>query len=202
VGEGVTPVTPGDADRFRDRLGIQGEYLLYLGRKNRTKNVPRLVMDFMVLERELPTPVTLVLAGGGTVEMPADARIIDAGYIGKQDKADALAGALALVNPSVNESFSLVVMESWLAGRPVLVNADCEVTAEHCALSHGGFAYAGTAEFVECVEWLLANPAKAHTMGRQGAEYVRKNYDWPVIAQRYIKFLEQTAGARCAANDE
>jgi glycosyltransferase involved in cell wall biosynthesis len=189
VGEGVTFLQPGDPERFRQRYGIRGPYLLYLGRKHATKNVPDLVLDTMVAARELGGPITLVLAGEGRVDIPAGAPVTDVGFIQRDEKADALAGALALVNPSVNESFSLVVMESWLAGRPVLVNAACDVTAEHCRLSHGGLAYADTAEFVEAVGWLLAHPQEAAAFGRQGGSYVRQNYDWPVIAARYLDFL-------------
>jgi glycosyltransferase involved in cell wall biosynthesis len=186
----VTFFRPGDPERFRRRRGIRGPYLLYVGRRSATKNVNGLIVDFMAAEREIgPGRLALVLAGDGPVEIPAGAAILDAGYLDQEEKADALAGALALVNPSVNESFSLVVMESWLAGRPVLVNAACEVTAEHCRLSHGGFPYAGAAEFVEAVAWLLGHPQEAGALGRQGEAYVRLNYDWPVIAGRYLEFL-------------
>lgn len=189
VGEGVNFFDPGDPDRFRAHYGIKGHYLLYVGRKDRTKNVHRLIMDFLTLERELNVPISLVLAGPGRADFPGASRIIDAGYLAQGEKADAMAGALALVNPSSNESFSLVIMESWLSRRPVLVNRACEVTAEHCKFSHGGLAYGNTAEFVESVKWLLENGEKADAMGRQGNSYVRRNYDWPVIVRRYLDFL-------------
>ena len=41
-----------------------------------------------------------------------------------------MAAASLLCQPSHNESFSLVIMESWLCGRPVLVSSQCAVTKD------------------------------------------------------------------------
>ena len=43
-----------------------------------------------------------------------------------------------MVNPSAYESFSLVLLEAWTLGIPVLVNASCAATMEHCRASGGG----------------------------------------------------------------
>jgi len=195
VGEGVTFFEAGEPDRFRRRYGIKKPYLLYLGRKHWTKNVHELIMNMLVLERVMDGQLALVLAGPGRMSVPDNTGIVDLGYISGEDKNDALAGALALVNPSTNESFSLVLMESWLSRRPVLVNRACDVTVEHCLLCHGGLSYGDPAEFVEAVSWLLHHPAEAESMGKQGEQYVRQNYDWPTIADRYLAFMRSLRSA-------
>jgi hypothetical protein len=56
-------------------------------------------------------------------------------------KWGALKAADPVVTPSAFESFSLVV-EAWLAGRPVAVNARCSATVEACRRSGGGLRFA------------------------------------------------------------
>ena len=52
-----------------------------------------------------------------------------------------MAAASLLCQPSHNESFSLVIMESWLCGRPVLVSSQCAVTKDFAKRSNGGLYF-------------------------------------------------------------
>ena len=83
-------------------------------------------------------------------------------------KATVLAAASILCQPSVMESFSIVIMESWLAKTPVLVNSGCAVTAEHAKESGGGFSFGSFAEFAEQVDLLLGNETVRTKMGERG----------------------------------
>lgn len=190
-GEGVDMVGVGNELRFREKFGIEGPFVLYVGRKDGTKNVPRLVEYFTRYLSLETTPLKLVLAGKGDVDIPRrySEQIVDIGSIGEQDKLDGYASALVLCQPSVNESFSLVIMESWLQGTPVLVNAVCEPTSEHCRASSGGLAFRGFAEFAGCLDWYLEHPEKRRRMGELGREYVVANYHWDKIVGRYARLL-------------
>ena len=68
-------------------------------------------------------------------------------------------GATALVSPSPWEAFSLVVAESWSAGTPVVVNAGCAATVEHCRRSGAGLSFAGFGEFEAVVDRLYRDEA-------------------------------------------
>jgi glycosyltransferase involved in cell wall biosynthesis len=81
-------------------------------------------------------------------------------------------------------------MESWLAGRPVLVSEACAVTREHVRRSKGGLWFDGYEEFARVVSWLLANPALAGRMGRNGQQYVRQNYSWRAVVDRFARILK------------
>ena len=86
---------------------------------------------------------------------------------------------MALVSPSANESFSLVLLEAWVAGVPAVVNGRCAVTREHCERSGGGLWFDGYAQFEAVVDRLddadlrTARPAavrptsSARTAGRR-----------------------------------
>jgi glycosyltransferase involved in cell wall biosynthesis len=111
-------------------------------------------------------------------------------------KWGALAGASLLVNPSANESFSIVLLEAWSAGRPALVNARCGPTLEHVRRSHGGLAFGSYAAFEAALDRILADEATARAMGRAGRSYVERSFAWPVVTARYRAWLERLAEDR------
>src|SRR5437667_11749762 len=69
------------------------------------------------------TRATLVLMGHREMPVPerADVRLL--GRTSDEDKFDALAGCVALVQPSLRESLSMIGLERWASGRPLLCSA-------------------------------------------------------------------------------
>jgi glycosyltransferase involved in cell wall biosynthesis len=198
VGEGVDPLPAGDAERFRRKYRVTDPFLLYAGRKAREKNTPLLLEYFARYRLTHPDrPLRLVLIGGGGVRIPArlSADIRDLGFVPAQDKADAYAAALALCQPSLLESFSLVMMEAWLAGTPVLVHGRCAVTREHCLASGGGLFFDDYFEFVEALELLAGDPALRRRMAENGRAYVLARYTWDRVTDSYLAVLRRL-GAR------
>ena len=82
---------------------------------------------------------------------------------------------------------------------PVLVNAACGATREHCEQSGAGLWFGDFAEFEAGVDLLTADDALHETMRRNGRRYVEANFRWPVILDRYCGFLERFAGGEAAA---
>ncbi|MEG1640388.1 MAG: glycosyltransferase, partial [Ruthenibacterium sp.] len=171
-------------------------FILYAGRKDSGKNVDALVKNFMTWKACTPeNDVKLILIGGGTLSLPSDAKqdILDFGYVPLQDKYDAMAAALFLCQPSLHESFSLVIMESWLCGRPVLVHGQCAVTKNFAQKSGGGLYFNTCDEFIGALNYFLSHPQEAAQMGENGGAYVRANFSWDTVTQRYIDFFESLA---------
>src|SRR5581483_5323403 len=111
-----------------------------------------------------------------------------------QTRTDALAGAVALVQPSYFESFSMVLTEAWARRRPALVQGRCAVLDGQVRRSGGGLPYRGYAEFEAMVDWLVAHPAEARRMGEAGRRYVESRYDWDVVLRQYEHLLAGTVG--------
>jgi len=198
VGEGVDPPPPGDGARFRQKHRIAEPFLLYAGRKAREKNTPLLVEYFARYRLTHPdSRLRLVLIGGGGVRIPPRlaASVVDLGFVSPQDKADAYAAALAVVQPSLLESFSLVIMEAWLAGTPVLVHGGCAVTREHCLASNGGLFFDDYFEFVEAVERLAGDATLRARLAAHGRAYVLDRYTWDRVGDNYLAVLARV-GAR------
>src|SRR5262249_60229215 len=96
--------------------------------------------------------------------------------------------------PSRHGGLSMVVLESWMMKRPVLVNGDCEVLRGQVIRAGGGLYYRRYEEFAGALDLLLAEPGLADTLGRQGHAYFEANYAWDVIVDKYERLLRQVAG--------
>ena len=193
LGEGVYTELTCDAQKARDKFHLESPFILYAGRKDVGKNIYTLITYFSEYKRRIKNDLKLVLIGGGTVEIPKDLEsdVIDLGYVDIQDKYDITAAATALCQPSKNESFSLVIMESWLCGRPVIVNNECKVTAHFAKASNGGFYFANYFEFEAIVNYYLEHPENAEVIGQQGRKFVLENFAWDVIVKRYMGFFKE-----------
>jgi glycosyltransferase involved in cell wall biosynthesis len=189
VGAGVDTDFTADGARFRQKYGLEGPFVLYTGRRESGKNVPLLINYWQRYQQENGRQAQLVLIGPGQVNGPPQANIRDLGFVPVQDKYDAYAAADIFCMPSVNESFSIVTMESWLAETAVLVHGHCAVTHEHCLKSNGGLYFTNYEEFAATVDYLLDHPQTARKMGKNGRAYVLANFQWPQVVERYKQLI-------------
>ncbi len=191
LGAGMDTDISHNAQRFREKYDIKNDFLLYAGRRDSGKNVSMLLEYFSRYKESYSDELKLVLIGKGELDIPKGHQhdIIDLGFVPLQDKFDAYAAATLFCMPSLNESFSIVIMESWLCDTPVLVHAGCEVTKDHCIKSNGGLYFNDYDEFEECVKYFLAHPTKRDMMAQNGKKYVITNYSWEIIVERYKRLL-------------
>jgi len=190
IGFGLADET-GSAERFREAHGLTGPILLYSGRLEGAKNVPLLVRFFIEYKAERGGPLKLVLMGSGPEVIPRHPDIVTLGFRQGQAKLDAYAAATVLCQPSVNESFSIVVMESWLACVPVLVHAHCAVTRYHVQRSCGGLYFSSYVDFAAVLDWFMENDVLRRRMGENGRRYVNTNYNWDAVARRFRAAAER-----------
>jgi len=192
IGDGIDLKGQGDARAFRERFGITAPFILYVGRKSSGKNLPLLLNYFHRYRCRRQTDLELVLIGPGQVSVSPDSQRVvhDLGFVTKEDKRHAFAAADVFCQPSVNESFSLVLMEAWVQGTPALVNARCAVTREHCQYSQGGLYFNGYQEFEATLDWLLSHPAARRQMGACGRRYVEQNYTWEKVMGRFVNAVQ------------
>ena len=187
VGVGVSgpPLLPDGFDAVDGR-----PYVLCLGRVDEGKGTAVLARFFTAYKRRHPGPLALVFAGPVVHDVPDHPDIITTGALGEDTKWAALAGCQLLINPSANESFSIVLLEAWASGRPALVNARCAATAEHMRRSQAGATFGGYAGFEAALDHLLGNHGLMTAMGLAGREYVERGFAWPVVMDRYRRWLQ------------
>jgi glycosyltransferase involved in cell wall biosynthesis len=181
---------PGAPEAAVSRLGIRDRpYVLCLGRVEGAKGTDALARAFAAFKDRHPGPFALVYAGPVADLPPAHHDIVVAGLVDDETKWGLLRGATALISPSPYESFGLVVLEAWVAGTPVLVNASCEATREHCERSGGGLWFRDYEEFEVALRRVIASSDLRASLAGAGGSYARTRFAWPALTDRYVSFL-------------
>jgi glycosyltransferase involved in cell wall biosynthesis len=193
LGEGVDTTIQSNGTAFCEKYRINKPFILYAGRKEPGKNVDLLLEYFFVYKQCNHGKLLLILIGGGETSIPAaiENDVIDLGFVPLQDKYNAYGAATLLCQPSTKESFSLVIMESWVCGKPVLVHTDCPVTKYFVHASNGGLYFNTYREFEGCVNYILNNRETALTMGEQGRNFVRSHFSWDTIVEKYTRYFRK-----------
>ena len=170
IGVGMDTDIRYDKERFYAKYDIRDPFIVYAGRKDEGKNIYTLIRYFEKYKERIGNNLKLVLIGGGKVEIPDGIKgdVHDLGFVDRQDKYDIIAASQLLCQPSKNESFSIVIMESWLCGRPALVHQNCEVTKHFVQDSNGGLYFSNYMEFEGCINYILTHPEEAEMMGENG----------------------------------
>ncbi len=192
VGAGVTVPDEYQPDRFRHEFGIDRPFAFYAGRRERGKGWDDLRNAFAFAVSQ-GVDLDLVSAGVGDPSIPAELadRVHDIGLVSDQHRNDAMAAASVCVQPGEMESFSLTVMEAWLAGTPVVANAASDVVSWHIERSQAGLTYRSPLELVECLRFVAAQPATAGALAVPGRSYVLDNYAPDMVLDR----MENTLAA-------
>ena len=142
---------------FRRRHRLHGPIALYGGRIDPGKGCEELIEYFSSYVQD-GGDASLVLMGVKLMPLPEEPFIRFAGYLPDQERVQALEAATVVVVPSPYESLSLLALESFAVGTPMLANARSEVLVEHCRKSNAGLYYADRDEFVEALKMLMADP--------------------------------------------
>jgi glycosyltransferase involved in cell wall biosynthesis len=194
IGSGLEPAAAPGPRAALDPLVGAGPYLLYLGRVDRNKGCDRLFAlyrDYLDAEaargqaHELP----LVLAGPVLLPVPSHPNVRALGEVPASTRDDLLAHARALVMPSPFESLSLVVLEAWNRGTPVVVNGRCHPLRGQVLRADGGVFYELPGEFIEALRLMADRPEVARVLGRQGLSYVEREYRWPGVREKLERVL-------------
>lgn len=204
VGEGVE--TSGSAGDDSEQRDASRRYVLYLGRKDAGKNLPMLLSAFRRFRAVRPnTDLELVLAGNGSVELNGDsAGIEDVGLVDDAEKERLLRDCVALFQPSEKESFSRVIMEAWMHGRPVAAHGDCLATAVAVQRSGGGWTAGDEREWAALFTDVARLPERELvSLGERGRDYAETLADWDRVMERYEQALtiDETTTERLEINE-
>jgi glycosyltransferase involved in cell wall biosynthesis len=198
VGIGSEIPQRSDGERARRKFGLRNRFIVYVGRIDVNKGCAELfelftwylkVSHLALRDQE----IDLVLIGAAMLKIPDHPHIRHLGYVSDDDKFDVIAAAELLVMPSFYESLSMVALEAWALGKPVLVNARCDVLLGQALRSNAGLYYETASDFAGALDALLDRTSLASAMGENGRRYYSQHYDWSVIEQKYLEMFRRLA---------
>ena len=186
--------TPQDQEAFRQVHPSTRPFVLVLGRKAGAKGYWQIIDAVAQLNRE-GVDLQVVLIGPDDDGVPVDSSC--AIYLGRQPRnvvRGALLSCVALCNMSSSESFGIVLLEAWLAGKPVIAN-------KYCVAFHD-MAVDGENAFLVGYDGIKAAIHRLHTeqnFGRHLAENGRRltsRFDWNSVATEFVTICSETISMR------
>ena len=116
----------------RRRLGIEDEFILFVGTREPRKNLPTLVRAFEKILRDTSHRPQLVIAGGkgwltdelfsGIKGSGIEDRLRLTGYLTDEDLCALYSSCRVFVYPSIYEGFGLPPLEAMACGAPVIAS--------------------------------------------------------------------------------
>jgi glycosyltransferase involved in cell wall biosynthesis len=195
IGMGIDPPALLEANAILARHEIPPDFVLYLGRVDRNKGCDTLLEYFQEYAAR-HSDATLVLAGPAKMQIPEHPQIQPLGYVSDELRNALLASARALVIPSPYESLSIVLLEAWNHGVPALVNGRCRVLQGQVRRANGGLYYRSSRDFEEALTYLLSHSRERDSLGKQGREYLDREYRWETVLSRVDELFDRVKRSR------
>ncbi len=178
---------------FKQRWGIEGRVVAYLGQVSPRKGVEHLVAAFA---QGGPGGATLVIGGndmGGMAlaRQNADAGVVFTGLLEGPERLALLVDADVLVYPSTREVFGLVPFEGLMCGTPAVVGGDCGC-GELIAQAGAGLLvrHADVQGLRARIQTLLDDEVAAGAMVRRGRRYVEQHLSFTRVAQQHAALYD------------
>ena len=165
-------------------------YLLYSGRVDPNKGCVQLFDYFLTFKKTQSSPLRLIITGKDDIPIPKHDDIHFKGFVSEEEKFRLMSGAMLFVNPSPNESFSIVTLEAMAQNTPVLVNSASTVLADHIKDSGAGRVYSDYETFARALTELSTNDSLLTNMGQLGRDYVLSRYQPDIVKRSLIAAVE------------
>ncbi|AXX14326.1 glycosyltransferase [Leptospira borgpetersenii] len=179
-------------------------FLLYVGRVDQGKGFLEMAEWFLEWKKNSKLPHKLKIAGKIASKIPnkilEDQNIEFLGFVEEQIKFELLQNCVCLINSSPLESFSIVLMEAWLKGKPALVNGKSDVLKGHCLRSNGGLFYFDRKSFFATLDFILDHPKESFEMGMSGKKYVEQNFNPKTVREKLLRLIDKTIQKKYASS--
>jgi glycosyltransferase involved in cell wall biosynthesis len=173
-----------DQEAFNQIYSSKRQFFLVLGRKAGAKGYQQIIKTVDQLNRE-GLDLQAVLIGPDDDGIPVDSPNVV--YLGRQPRnivRGALLSCVALCNMSSSESFGIVILEAWLAGKPVIANKNC--AAFHDMAVHNQNALlVEQNELADAMRRVCLDPELRERLADEGKKLVEK-FEWSNITEEFL----------------
>jgi len=191
------PDTTGDIAAIRESFGIGDRpYVVCVGRVENGKGARALDAFFREYAHRKPSDLALVFVGPASEQLEPHRDIVVTDRVDEATKHALVTDALVSISPSAMESFSMVILESWVAGTPVLVNAQCGATVEHASRGRGGLWFDDYPSFEVALSRLVDDAGLRSELATNGANYTAATFSWEAVIDRYVGFCRSMLAHR------
>ena len=173
-----------DQEAFQQVYPSRRPFILVLGRKAGAKRYLQIVDAVEHLNHE-GFDLHAVLIG------PDDDGIVldspNAVYLGRQPRSvvrGALMTCVSLVNMSMSESFGIVLLEAWLAHKPVIANKNCAAFQDIAAHEENALLV-DESDLGDAILRMLRDPKLALALAEKGCE-VAQRFDWSQVSAEFL----------------
>lgn len=202
-----------DSDRFnpnkkdnsiKEKYGIEGPFLLFVGRLVEKKGVRYLIESMPEIVKEFPKTKLLII-GKGTLEkelkdlnkkLGLGGNVFFTGEIANFELPKYYATADIFIGPSIiaeggdREGLPVTFMEAMSCGA-IIVTTDLEGNKDLILNNHSGFIISqrSTKHISDKVLELLKNRSLMSRIRNQARERIIRQFDWQTISDRYTEIL-------------
>lgn len=176
--------------RYRGRsAGRDGGYFFHVSAASPPKNLPRLLAAYAGLPKDRPPLRFVIPANRRITDMPGVE--VTASRLSHPELADMYAGALALVFPSLRETFGLPIIEAMSSGCPVLTSRGTatEEVAGGAALLVDPYS---TEEIAHGMARLADESTLREELRARGFERAR-DFTWEASARSHLEVFQRYA---------
>jgi glycosyltransferase involved in cell wall biosynthesis len=168
-------------------------YVYFGGRATAGKGM-ELLQQAMSEVRRRDASVQLVVSGGTLAPATShDDGVVGAGLVADAERRRLMRGALAVVVPGALESLSMLALEAWAQGRPVLLNGRSKVLAGQAQRSGGAVLFDSAQTLASGILDLVDHPQKANALGTAGRDWVQRTYQWDAVVHRLSDLIERAS---------
>lgn len=194
ISVGIEDIIPADWEETKNKYGLPDKYLLYVGRldKGKLNNIVNYFSNYKRKYKE--SSLKFVMVGSSFEKLDVISDVIYTGFVTDEEKSSIIQHAVVVVNPSLYESLSLILLEVLNLGKPMLVNGHCAVLKEHCQKSNGAVDYyMDEKQFISKLNKIEHSLEIREEMSEGGKRYVEENYNWALILSRLKQTIESVA---------
>jgi glycosyltransferase involved in cell wall biosynthesis len=173
-----------DAAAFKRIYPDERPFVLVLGRKAGAKGYQKVVEAVDQLNLQ-DIAIRVVLIGPDDDGQPVTSP--HSTYLGRQPREivrGALKSCLALCNMSSSESFGIVLLEAWLAGKPVIANKNCAAFHD-MAIHLENALLVDSKEIGSSINALLTKPELGSYLGKNGRRQTEV-FDWKLVSSNFV----------------